>query len=113
MKRLAQPASVDSIPSSGMQEDHVSLGWHAARKLRRSLEALADVVAIELVAGARAMALRAPLEAAPATAAVCALVNSEGGPGPDRFLSPELRRVGQLVRRGDVVSTVSATLTLA
>ncbi len=48
MKRLASPASVDSIPSSGMQEDHVSMGWHAARKLRRSLDAFRDVLAIEL-----------------------------------------------------------------
>ena len=104
MKRLAVPASVDSIPSSAMQEDHVSMGWHAARKLRRSLEALADVVAIELVAGARAMALRAPLTASPATQAVIDVVNeATGGPGHDRYLSPELRRVGDLVRSGELL----------
>jgi histidine ammonia-lyase len=106
MKRLASPASVDSIPSSAMQEDHVSMGWHAARKLRRSLEAFADVVAIEIVAASRAMALRAPLRASPATAAVVELVNKvTGGPGPDRWLSPELSAVGQLVRRGDILAT--------
>jgi histidine ammonia-lyase len=106
MKRLASPASVDSIPSSAMQEDHVSMGWHAARKLRRSLEAFADVVAIEIVAASRAMALRAPLSASPATAAVAELVNEvTGGPGPDRWLSPELSAVGQLVRRGDILAT--------
>jgi histidine ammonia-lyase len=105
MKRLAAPASVDSIPSSAMQEDHVSMGWHAARKLRRSLDALADVLAIELVAGARAMALRAPLMASPATQAVIDVVNAvTGGPGTDRFLAPELQRVGELVRHGDVVA---------
>jgi histidine ammonia-lyase len=106
MKRLASPASVDSIPSSAMQEDHVSMGWHAARKLRRSLDAFADVVAIEIVAASRAMALRAPLRASPATAAVVDLVNDvTGGPGPDRWLSPELSAVGQLVRSGEILAT--------
>ena len=107
MKRLASPASVDSIPSSAMQEDHVSMGWHAARKLRRSMSAFADVLAIELVASSRAMALRAPLLASPATAAVADLVNSvTGGPGPDRWLSPQLVAVGELVRSGEILATV-------
>ncbi len=53
MKRLAAPASVDSIPSSAMQEDHVSMGWSAARKLRRSVDALGRVLAIELLTAAR------------------------------------------------------------
>ena len=48
-KRLASPASVDSIPSSAMQEDHVSMGWSAARKLRKSIENLTHIIAIELV----------------------------------------------------------------
>jgi len=105
MKRLATPASVDSIPSSAMQEDHVSMGWHAARKLRRSLDAFADVLAIELLASARAMALRAPLTASPATQAVIdRLVSECGGPGHDRWLSPELRRAGELVRSGELLA---------
>jgi histidine ammonia-lyase len=107
MKRLASPASVDSIPSSAMQEDHVSMGWHAARKLRRALSAFADVLAIELVAASRAMALRAPLRASPATAAVADLVNSvTGGPGPDRWMSPQITQVGELVRSGRILATV-------
>src|SRR5690606_10938321 len=69
LKRLATPASVDSIPSSAMQEDHVSMGWAAARKLRRAIDGLARVLAIELVTAARALDLRAPLDPAPATAA--------------------------------------------
>ncbi len=72
MKRLAVPASVDSIPSSAMQEDHVSMGWSGARKLRRSVDALARVLAIEVLTAARGIQLRAPLEPAPATAAVIA-----------------------------------------
>ena len=62
-KRLAVPASVDSIPSSAMQEDHVSMGWHAARKLRQAVDNLRRILAIELVAAARAIELRAPLDA--------------------------------------------------
>ena len=61
LKRLAVPASVDSIPSSAMQEDHVSMGWSAARKLRRAVDGLTRVLAIELLTAARALDLRAPL----------------------------------------------------
>ena len=113
MKRLASPASVDSIPSSGMQEDHVSMGWHAARKLRRSIDAFADVVAIELVTGARAMALRSPLRASAPTSAVIDRVNAlTGGPGHDRWLSPEIAAVGELVRSGEVAALVQRFVTL-
>jgi histidine ammonia-lyase len=90
-KRLAVPASVDSIPSSAMQEDHVSMGWSAARKLRRSLDLVARVLAIEILTAARALDFRAPLVSAPATAAVVQrLRESVAGPGPDRHLAPEI-----------------------
>jgi histidine ammonia-lyase len=90
-KRLAVPASVDSIPSSAMQEDHVSMGWHAARKLRTSVANLAQILAIELVTAARAIELRAPLTPAPATQGVIdQLRKVVPGSGPDRFLAPEL-----------------------
>ncbi len=59
LKRLAVPASVDSIPSSAMQEDHVSMGWSAARKLRRAIDGLTRVLAIELLTAARGLDLRA------------------------------------------------------
>ncbi len=102
-KRLAVPASVDSIPSSAMQEDHVSMGWHAARKLRRAIDNLTTILAIELVAAARAVDLRAPLVPAPATAAVISLLREVvPGPGPDRFLAPELEAATGLVRSGAV-----------
>ncbi len=114
MKRLATPASVDSIPSSGMQEDHVSMGWHAARKLRKSLEAFADVIAIELLTGARALALREPLTASPVTAAVAARVNAvTGGPGHDRWLSPEIAAVGELVRSRELLDIVTRHVALS
>jgi histidine ammonia-lyase len=111
MKRLAAPASVDSIPSSAMQEDHVSMGWSAARKLRRSVDGLTRVVAIELLTAARALDLRAPLEPSPATAAVLRLLRETvPGPGPDRHLSPEIEHAVELVRSDSVADTVQNTI---
>ena len=102
-KRLAVPASVDSIPSSAMQEDHVSMGWNAARKLRLSIANLSRILAIELVAAARGIDLRAPLQPAPATKAVRdALRETVGGPGTDRWLAPELQAATDFVRSGAV-----------
>ncbi len=102
-KRLAVPASVDSIPSSAMQEDHVSMGWHAGLKLRRSLDGLAQVLAVELLAAARGLDLRAPLPPAAGTGAVRDLLRTVvPGPGPDRFLAPEIAAATALVREGRV-----------
>jgi histidine ammonia-lyase len=112
LKRLAVPASVDSIPSSAMQEDHVSMGWAAARKLRRAVDGLARVLAIEILTAARAIDLRAPLEPAPATGAVRDAVRSLGvaGPGPDRHLSPEIEAVADAVRDGSLLTAVPTPL---
>ncbi|MBO0822789.1 MAG: histidine ammonia-lyase [Actinobacteria bacterium] len=104
LKRLAVPASVDSIPSSAMQEDHVSMGWSAARKLRRALDGLMRVLAIELLTAARGIELRAPLGPSAATGAVVAgLRASTGGPGPDRFLAPEIEAAVRYVSNGGAV----------
>jgi histidine ammonia-lyase len=106
-KRLASPASVDSIPSSAMQEDHVSMGWSAARKLRKAVSNLTNIIAIELVTASRAIELRAPLTPSPATAKVIsALRKSVAGPGPDRYLSPELVAAGEFVASGKVMSAL-------
>ena len=112
MKRLAVPASVDSIPSSAMQEDHVSMGWAAGRKLRRSVDGLTRVLAVELLTAARALDLRAPLQPAPATAAVRDAVRAAGvpGPGTDRHLAPEIEAVVGLVRSGAVVAAAEPAL---
>ncbi|KAB8193188.1 histidine ammonia-lyase [Nonomuraea phyllanthi] len=109
LKRLAVPASVDSIPSSAMQEDHVSMGWSAARKLRRSVDGLTRVLAVEVLTAARALDLRAPLEPAPATAAVVrALRETVPAPGPDRFLAPEIDCAVRLVADGGVVAAAES-----
>jgi histidine ammonia-lyase len=98
-KRLAAPASVDSIPSSAMQEDHVSMGWHAGRKLRKVVDNLRMILAIELTAAARAVELRAPHKPAPTTAALISRLRKVvPGMGPDRFLAPELELATNLLR---------------
>src|SRR5690625_262791 len=110
-KRLAAPASVDSIPTSAMQEDHVSMGWAAARKLRRTLDNLARVLAVEVYAAARAIELRdaAP---SPVTGAIVQRLRLQvPGPGPDRYLTPELAAVTELVANGDIVATANAVRT--
>ncbi|WP_344325441.1 histidine ammonia-lyase [Streptomyces macrosporus] len=108
MKRLAVPASVDSIPSSAMQEDHVSMGWSAARKLRTAVENLTRVLAVELYTAARAIELRAAEgpTPSPATSAVVAALREAGaaGPGEDRFLAPELAAAEEFVRTGGLVA---------
>ncbi len=106
-KRLASPASVDSIPSSAMQEDHVSMGWSAARKLRTAISNLNHIIAIELVTAARAIELRAPLQPSPVTAKIIAdLRQNVSGPGPDRFLSPELMAASEFVAAGKVMNGI-------
>jgi len=111
-RRLAAPASVDSLPTSAMQEDHVSMGWGAARKLRLAVANLGRILAVELMCAAHGIDLRAPLAPARGTAAALAAVRAEvAGPGPDRFLSPDLRAVERLVGpEGGLVEAVEAEI---
>jgi histidine ammonia-lyase len=109
LKRLAMPASVDSIPSSAMQEDHVSMGWAAGRKLRRAIDGLSRVLAIEILTASRGAALR-DAKASAATGPIIDLVNTaSGGPGADRFLSPEIDAVVALVQSGQILATAEKT----
>ena len=111
MKRLAVPASVDSVPSSAMQEDHVSMGWHAARKLRRAIDAFARVVAIELMVSARGVDMRSPLKASPAnSAAIEKLRTKVRGPGTDRWLTPEIEASIALVKSGEILHAVEKVI---
>ncbi|MEU9485832.1 histidine ammonia-lyase [Streptomyces decoyicus] len=110
LKRLAAPASVDSIPSSAMQEDHVSMGWSAARKLRTAVDNLTRIIAVELYAATRAIEMREGLTPAPATRAVLDAVRGAGvqGPGEDRFLAPDLADAYAFVRGGKLVAAVES-----
>jgi len=111
LKRLAVPASVDSIPSSAMQEDHVSMGWSAARKLRRAVDGLTRVLAVELLSAARGLDLRAPLSPSPATAAVVeGLRRTVEGPGTDRYLAPEIEAAVSYVASGGAVRAAESVM---
>ena len=106
-RRLAAPAAVDSLPTSAMQEDHVSMGWGAARKLRRVLDNLRRILAVEWVTAARAIELRAPLQPAAGTAAAVSLLRRRvPGPGPDRWLSPELAAAERMLADEALVTAV-------
>jgi histidine ammonia-lyase len=97
-RRLAAPASVDSLPTSGMQEDHVSMGWAATKKLRTVLDNLTSLLAVELLAAVRGLQLRAPLAPSPAgRAAIAAVAGFAGEPGPDRFLAPVLEQARTVI----------------
>jgi histidine ammonia-lyase len=110
-RRLATPASVDSIPTSAMQEDHVSMGWGAARKLRTAIDNLRRILAVELVTAARGLDLRAPLTPGPGTAAALAVTRERvAGPGPDRFTAPELHAAEDLIASGALLGAVETQI---
>jgi histidine ammonia-lyase len=119
-KILAHPASVDSIPSSANQEDHVSMGTIAARKARSILENLQHVLAIEILAACQAIDLgtRAGRPGAeglsPATAAAHKLVRSVVPPlGPDRVMYPDIEAVRALVADGSLVRAAETETEIA
>ena len=104
-RRLATPSSVDSYATSGMQEDHVSMAWSAARKLRKVIDNLGRILAVELVIATRAVDLRGPTQPAEATGRVLSRIREEvDGVGPDRFLAPDLKAAEDLVRSGAVLA---------
>jgi histidine ammonia-lyase len=110
-RRLAGPASVGSLPTSAMQEDHVSMGWAAARKLRTSLRNLSRILAVELTCAAHGLDLRAPLLPGPGGAAALGVVRSRiDGPGADRRVAPDLAAAEALVADGSVQEAVEAAV---
>jgi histidine ammonia-lyase len=111
-RRLAAPAGVDSVPTSAMQEDHVSMGWGAARKLCAALANLGRILAVEAVCAARALELRAPLEPGSGTGAALAAIRSVGvpGAGPDRHVAPELESAERLITTGELLRAVESAV---
>ena len=110
-RRLAAPASVDSMPTSAMQEDHVSMGWAAARKLRIAVHNVARILAVELVAACQALDLRAPLMPSPTSRAIRSRVRADIPTlENDRALAPELALATELVRSGSVIEAASSVL---
>jgi histidine ammonia-lyase len=109
-RRLAAPASVDTIPTSALQEDHVSMGWSATRKLRVAVSNLRRILAVELATAIRGVELRAAEPGAGVAAARDAIRAVIPGAGPDRWLSPELVAVEAALADGSIVAGVEATV---
>jgi histidine ammonia-lyase len=110
-KTLAHPASVDSIPSSAGQEDHVSMGMIAARHAREIVTNAETVLALEVLAGAQALDLRSPLRPGPATHAVHALIRSRVPfVEHDRELGPDIGATVDLVRGGSLVEAAASVV---
>jgi histidine ammonia-lyase len=110
-RRLAVPASVGSLPTSAMQEDHNSMGWSAGRKLRKVLENLTGILAVEALCAAQALDLRSPLQPALATSAALRCVR-ERIPfmEHDRFVAEDLRAARKLVGTGALAESVGGIL---
>jgi histidine ammonia-lyase len=110
-KVLAHPASVDSIPTSGNQEDHVSMGWTAGLKLRRVLANVRRTIAIEALCAAQAIDLRAPLLPGPAVAAVMERLRRDVPRlERDRYLAPDMAAVERLVAGGELVAAAESAV---
>lgn len=106
-KQKAYPASVDSIPTSANQEDHVSMAAHGARRLLGMVENASAVIGIELLAAAQGCDFHAPLESSPPLEAVRQVVRREVPPlDDDRHFHPDMERAIALVRSGKVVRAV-------
>ena len=106
-KVLAHPAGLDSIPTSGTQEDHVSMGWLSGLKLRRVVELVTTIIAIEALCAVQALDLRRPLEPAAGTAAARAALRRqvpflEG----DRAVAEDIELAEAAVRCGALIRAV-------
>jgi histidine ammonia-lyase len=109
-KVLAQPASLDSIPTSGTQEDHVSMGWLAGLKLRDVLSRVTTILGIEALCAAQALELREPDPAAGTGAALRAIRSAAPFLHEDRALSPDIAAAAELVGAGGLAEAVEAAV---
>ena len=110
-KGRAVPASVDSIPTSANQEDHVSMAAHGARRLAPMIANVDYILGIELLAAAQGCDFRAPLRSSPALERVRTLVRSEVPMlDEDRYMHPDLERAAALIRRGSVAEAAGLAL---
>jgi len=110
-KQRAAPASIDSLPTSANQEDHVSMATHAARRLADMNENLSDIIAIELLAAAQGIDLRAPLKTSRPLGEVHAMIRRVAAFwDQDRLMAPDIAAVSAMVRAGAMRSFVPADL---
>ena len=110
-KQRAYPASVDSIPTSANQEDHVSMAAHAARRLSDMADNLATILGIELLVAAQGITLRAPhATSAPLAAVIAALREQVPQLGADRYMAGDLARAAALVEADALPAAALAVL---
>ena len=110
-KQKAYPASVDSIPTSANQEDHVSMAAHGARRLLDMVENATAVLGIELLAAAQGCDFHAPLTSSAALEAVRALARGQAPPlADDRHFHPDMEAASALIRSGAVIAATAADL---
>ncbi len=108
-KALAHPSSVDSIPTSANQEDHVSMATYAARRLTPMAENAAAVIAIELLAAAQGIGFHAPQKSSEVLEASRALVRARvPAYDEDRYFAPDIEAIKQLVLDGTFVPAIGA-----
>ena len=97
-KSLAHPASVDSLPTSANQEDHVSMATYAARRLGQIAQNVAGIIAVELLAAAQGIEFHRPLESSPGLEELMSEIRNRVAPyDKDRFFAPDIEAVKQLV----------------
>ena len=106
LRHHAAPSSIDSISTSGGQEDHVSMGWNACRTLRLAVEDAARLVGIEAVCAAEAIELRNKQPGRATDAAIRALRVEVPRMDVDRFLAPDLAAAERLVAAGQLLAAV-------
>ncbi|HYY83883.1 MAG TPA: aromatic amino acid lyase, partial [Beijerinckiaceae bacterium] len=110
-KQRAYPASVDSIPTSANQEDHVSMATHGARRLLSMVANVGNVVAIELLAAAQGCDFHAPMRSSEPLERARALVRARiAHLEDDRYLAPEIAFAAELVRSGVLTDGVAVAL---
>ncbi|HEY4083400.1 MAG TPA: histidine ammonia-lyase [Burkholderiaceae bacterium] len=106
-KSLAHPASVDSLPTSANQEDHVSMATFAARRLGAMLDNTAHIIGIELLAAAQGIEFLRPLASSKALEEAHALVRRHcPAMGEDHYLAPDIEHAKALVDSGDLARLV-------
>jgi histidine ammonia-lyase len=98
---LAHPASVDTVPTSANQEDHVSMATHGARRLLEMAENAAAVIAIELLAGTQGLEFHRPLKSSPLLERAAAEIRGLVGLYErDRYFAPDIAAITRYVRSG-------------
>jgi histidine ammonia-lyase len=108
-KVLAHPASVDSIPTSANQEDHVSMAAHGARRLTPMVANLERILGVEALCAAQGIEFRAPLATSPTLAAALARLRAAvPALEEDRFMAPDLEAAAGLVRDGALLAASGA-----